>query len=578
MLDVEALDRVQHWQRSGQQDHLLDLIARWAHEQGPFVPLPETRDTTTDITVEMVRRTALYRHLDQSPTNQSETWQLCRDDFRLWRNNFAHAFDDDREIFIPQLAWPHLDHIQAVYLGMDGYRRADGRPMRAVCAKSRKIGVSVAVCTAALWDVFYGSPGNHLFVTLSEEAVDSKSGIWGDSLMDKIRVMIGALPVWLLPEDWQPGASLKWVSKKRKIVAGDSSISGSTANVEGKRGTRAKRVFIDEADNIRDLERVMKATYKIAPEFVASTISGRNTDFGRLYHGEIAELADPGDTGGVLQLRKHFSEHPDYNPATAAGRAKIQAEKDDMGPLAFAQEMDIDWAGSESGLIWGGLFDDTLHILTEKEQREVESMMSSALLVEAWDFGDSPALTVWVMGAYFESTDTLYIVDYGTWAPDGQGLTYVDVADYVKSRNWQPHHRVGDIAGKASSRKMFGGRRFEPLQGWIANLKSEGIRVRGQLLDVEEAIKVVQRHLAEKDGDDVTAKIALFPRCARRTKASPRQPSIAECIRHYKRATDKTPEEYEGETPKPEKDVHSHGADAVQHLCWKVWGRKRRKR
>jgi hypothetical protein len=177
------------------------------------------------------------------------------------------------------------------------------------------------------------------------------------------------------------------------------------------------------------------------------------------------------------------------------------------------------------------------------------------VLYEAWDFGDSPALTSWVVGRYVPATDTLYVMDYRSWEHGEASKVAADIGaiGYTtgEKAGMTPAVRVGDIMDGRSNKKTVGGRRQKPIHGWIRNLGREGIRISGQQLEVESAIKTVRDKL-------IARKIMFMPSACRRHHR--RYPSASECVQEYKRFLPKgvTPEEYEGHaTPPPSKGIYT---------------------
>jgi hypothetical protein len=256
---------------------------------------------------------------------------------------------------------------------------------------------------------------------------------------------------------------------------------------------------------------------------------------------------------------------------------------------AWASEMEIDFQTASVGLIWSGYFSPDLHCVPRSGpafRHHMTRAREHGRLYEGWDFGRF-SLTSWLPARYVEADDVLYLMNNRAWF---DGLVSCDICEkqvvteacdcvartigdlgYRTKRNpsgMLPYERVGDIAGKQSSAKRFGGRRHKPLHGWIRNLNDQKIDVWGQSLDVETAIDLVdlvRRKLSE-------GRILLMPQACKRHDR--KIPSVQECIEGYKRKLPKgvTAEDYQGDTPPPDKDIFSHTADALQHIAWAIWG------
>jgi len=290
----------------------------------------------------------------------------------------------------------------------------------------------------------------------------------------------------------------------------------------------------------------------------------------------LVPIVDYGEHVGSaawIKLRWHYSQRPDRRPGTLEGDAWINENRPLYTDAAWAQEMEIDYQASTPGRIWGSYFDQAWHVLDHAQwSADVAPYLGSAQIVEAWDFGGGPSLTAWVVAAYIESIDTVYVIDCQQWGDDDISDIVADIggAGYRCSANVGgvlPDRRVGDIAGRARGRSMAGGRRIRNVpRSWIENLRDYGIRVRGQTLHVEEAIQRVTDALRQD-------RLFFGPLCGRRNRGS--LPSLVECVASYRREGTDDPAEHKGHDPKPQKDIYSHAADALQHLVWAVWPRRR---
>ncbi|MHC4647057.1 MAG: hypothetical protein ACYTBJ_16300 [Planctomycetota bacterium] len=547
-------------------------LADWIDREGLGLPLPTTSDLKRDIAAELQRRYTLAYLLKDCIELRAWAYQQSQRSFWFWRNNFAWVFDDiDLGCPIPAIRWSFHGDIQAAYLGLEGWRNSLGERQFMAAKKSRRLGFSVAVCIAAAWGfaVSKEHSGNQIMVSLQAKRVCDNTQAWSSSLFGKVRNILDWQPDWLQPKSWR--TSRRFVDRNLLLSCPerDSYIVGLGANVEALRSMRGWRLLFDEANSIPHLDKALAAGQKVGPILCGSSVTTRSTGFWRLCSGDLVPVVEKGGDGCVV-LTLHYSQHPMYDPTTEHGRKRIEAEKAQMSEEAWDQEMEVEPAKNSYGLIWASYYDKMLHEVQPDDLREAMTAAMGGVLYEAWDFGDSPALTSWVVGRYVPATDTLYVMDYRSWEHGEASKVAADIGaiGYTtgEKTGMTPAVRVGDIMDGRSNKKTVGGRRQKPIHGWIRNLGREGIRISGQQLEVESAIKTVRDKL-------IARKIMFMPSSCRRHHR--RYPSATECVQEYKRFLPKgvTPEEYEGHaTPPPSKGIYSHTADALQHLATKVWG------
>lgn len=592
-------------------------MARWRVDS--FQPAPPTGIWLYDTEREIKRRLAIYHAAARDRRLQRWLWLRCKQDFWFWHDNFAWTHDPTRPLGrVPMAPWDCQRALFGLFLGLGAEDRLDVETMgglvevnderlRRMAAegdelaaailrrrahrgahtgargelrdvlveKSREMGASVVMCEAAAYEwLFYG--GHQVFISLKREKVDDNTENFDRSLFGKIRCIVRWCPEWMRPSTWRSSKRARFHDRHMVLTNPDNggAITGQSTDPDAVRGERAKRCYIDEANSIPWLEELMTAIHRVGPAALVSSVKGMGTHFARLTHGRVARVLEHGahvGRPGWVKVRLHYSQRPDRDPTTAAGRAWVAATRPSYTPEGWAQEMEIDYASSQPGRIWGEHFSPARHVLSPARWRELQPALTGARLIEGWDFGSGPALTAVVWALHVEANDTLYLLDYRQFhaATDAQVEREVAAAGYRTRSNpggRLPDLRVGDIAGSIGAVRMHGGRKVNPVGSWIANLRDRGIEIHGRQLRVEDAISRVDQAL--RDG-----RLLLAPRCA---QARGELPSLVETFEQYSRETRAgadDPTTFKGDTPKPRKDIYSHAADAVQHIAWEVWPR-----
>lgn len=570
-----------------------------------FRQAPPSGSWVLDTRRELHRREWLLEAAAESAEVRALVMHLCRASYDFWLQNFVWLRDPTRQgwDFIPARAdWDFQRPLEQFALGLspgsrqtisteaidaevaaleDAAASGDQLALRLLesgqtlesqrrsflLEKSRNVGASVTATRLATWEFLFVPMSSNIFVSLKREKVDDNSMIFDRSLFGKIRRMIHWCPEWMRPSTWRGTRRARFDDNAMMLVNPDNgaSITGQSTDPDAIRGERAGRVWIDEANSIPWFGDLLTAAREVGPFGALSSVAGRTTDFALLRHGELGiDVVPYGEhltKRGVVIFRHHYSMRPDRDPATPLGKAWMDATRPEYTDEGWAQEMELDYAASTPGRIWP-MFDRQRHVLTHAEWREVDDLRRRGDLVEVegWDFGGSRALTAVVWGWFNQRTGQLFLDDSMQWA--NQTVEKV-AADYHRRRGGTlPDISVGDIYAGGRGKSTQGGRVLDPVRSWIRNLRDYGITVRGQTLEVESAIELVAKGLNHD-------RIMLSPHaCAR----DGRLPSLAECMDQYSRDVKAGGDElsHVGNVPKPHKGVHSHAADAVQHIAWRV--------
>lgn len=566
---------------------MIRSVAEWTRERGYQVPIDpaQCESYAEALRIETARRVENLRRARRSEKLRAAWRRACRESFRVWRDNFAVVYDESRRLWLPFLARPYQDELQAIYLGLDGWRIPDtGELYTFAGRKSRKVGASVTVAVAVTW-LWQWSPTPDLqtIVGLKARALDNGTRSWGSSPFGKLRNLILKQPDWIRPQGWRDSSSLRFVSKAGLLVNPETGavIQAKTADASSKvadanRGSRSFRIWIDETAMFSDLRKVFEVFQKDGPIYATSTVNP-GSYFSQLFRGTEMREAERGDAGGIVLRTIHYSLIPEYDPKTELGRKRIESEKASTPPGVWAREMEMSEAECASSLIWADVFKPEICCISDDEAREVLTRIVSdprVVTIETLDFGYGQALTEWLASAWVPPTGNapslLYLLEYMSWTR----ATAFEITQAVEARGWRTRNnpsgrpfsrRVCDPSGIRRGSTYAQGVRVEATASWIENLSAAGLDTAPQGIEIYRAVELVRRGLAD-------GRIRLFPACCRRNPSAPEYPSVRESIEQY--AWDLTPtaaRDHAASDRKPKKTVYANGADCIQFAAWSVW-------
>ena len=211
--------------------------------------------------------------------------------------------------------------------------------------KSRDMGVSWIVVSTFFYFWIQRQPGyNTLLGSRKEDLVDKKGNL--DTLIEKARYQLYKLPVWMLPDGFNP--SSHDIHMQLYNPQTGNTIQGESTNEHFATGGRYKAVLFDEAAKWGALaEAAWVSAGDSTPCRVAvSTPFGMGTHFARLRHSKTIDT-----------MTFHWTKHP----TKAAGAYCLIEDKSVRSPwydreckrraatpIAIAQELDIDYVASGS--------------------------------------------------------------------------------------------------------------------------------------------------------------------------------------------------------------------------------------
>ncbi len=554
-----------------------------------LTPLPYPEEAGADLvewyTGEALRRIALGRAMNSSPSITREIEKHCAADFFFYADNFAWTFDPrDLGPTRPAHELPmHLWEFQR-WLATAGtvWKDDNGLGWPRLVEKSRDMGVSwVAGCHEILWGwKFHGR--SYGVVARKQEDVDDNSTA-PDSLLGRMRWSIERWPKALRPTGWKHChiKRPRFADKDLHLINGDTKnqIIGSSTVDGAFRSRRFSKVFVDEANSIPGLYQMLKSLTDCSDVVdLVSSVQGRHTTFAKIAHGESgvavrAPRHGPPPTGvGVLVCRVHYSMHPHKDPTTARGQAWQRRERARPGrdEAAWAQEQEIDYFASLPSRCWPE-FSRADHVHSARAwASSVEPMLDTEDTIWrlTFDYGYGTALTVATLTAYVPSWDLLYVVWSLGWVDAEAEQVAAELGEQGIRTSFGPGRQcdriLGDPSGENAGPSQHGGKQLDFAPSWVMNLAEVGIVVEPSSAKPYAGITLVRRMI--KHG-----RVRFGPQCIESNDQ--RVPPIVDAVESHTWTNHNGVVTLRDGRPTPAKNTAaSHAADTLIYAVWDVWG------
>lgn len=277
-----------------------------------------------ELVQEAERRRAYYSKLTTLAKKREEI-ERCKD-YKHFFSHWAYTFDPKNLLLakaVPFKLFPFQEELLDKF-----YDVTFVNPRPLLVAKSREMGLSWLGTCFIVWAAFFGKPGIAIHLgSMTEAAVESQGNL--ASLFGKIIYQLNCLPDFL-------EANYSYSFGKVISTKGQSVITGQAPVPGFSRGGRYSLIWLDEfahwpQDGVpQELSMLSAANARI----YVSTPNGRNNEFYRLYSMEIE------------QIEAHWSKDPRKDNRWLQYQSKLYS------PRAFAQEVEIDFTGSEAGLVF----------------------------------------------------------------------------------------------------------------------------------------------------------------------------------------------------------------------------------
>lgn len=252
--------------------------------------------------------------------------ERCRRDVVLWFNDWVWTYNPKQieQPYIPFDLFPR----QEEYLRWLEQHVKDGR--EGLVEKSRDVGITWLNMGFAVHRWLFKRGFKTTFGANKAEIVDTLGD--PDSIFEKGRMLISALPKWMLPPNLAPDQHL--LQRRFLNPANGNVIDGEAGDNMG-RGGRSSMYFLDEAAFFDRAERADAATLATSNVRVwVSTPNGPGGLFARKRH-----------SGHIEVFTFHFRDDPRKDEIWERDiRTRTEAH-------VFASEYDIDYTASVEGLV-----------------------------------------------------------------------------------------------------------------------------------------------------------------------------------------------------------------------------------
>jgi len=272
----------------------------------------------------------------KSRDNARQIWCACARDPLFFINTFAWAYDPRQAAtVVPFITWDFQDWAicrlnQSIEQGRD-----------ILIEKSRDMGASWICLLTFLWRWHFRDMQSFMVLSRKEDLVD-KTGD-PDCLFWKLDFIIKNEPKWMLPS-----FDAETDRNKLMIVNSEtgSTITGDSTTGDVARGGRKTAILLDEFASVEEGESVLNATADATDcRVFNSTPKGTANAF----YSQRQKLMEQRQV-----MRLHWSIHPTkaaniYNdPETGKLRSPwYDKQCKRRHPMEIAQELDIDYLGSE---------------------------------------------------------------------------------------------------------------------------------------------------------------------------------------------------------------------------------------
>jgi len=285
----------------------------------PELPFPPAW-VVPDVPAIARERMDRINRMTRSPAMAEAVKQVYANDVVAFIDDWAVTYDPRvSPPMIPFMLFPRQREL------LEWIRDRDINRQDGIVEKSRDTGVTWLCVCYAVWMLLF-SPGAKIAFGSRKEALVDRVGD-PDSILEKARILLKALPPMLLPPEMRLDRDLghcKLVNKANGAV-----ITGEAGNQIG-RGGRSSIYFIDEA------------AYLDRPDRVEASLSANSNC--KIY------VSTPNGPGNPFFRKRHSGRYPVFTFHWRDDPRKDVAWRDEMmrklEPWVFAQEVEIDYHAS----------------------------------------------------------------------------------------------------------------------------------------------------------------------------------------------------------------------------------------
>jgi len=363
--------------------------------------------------------------------NRAIVYELCKNDFVYFCNNFAWLQDpeseDEKDKNIPFLLYLFQEE-SARYI-IDAIEKGYDIPIQ----KSRKMGLSWEVICILTWGFAFR---NWDVLVGSEKA--SKVDVRGDigALIPKARFILQNTPEWLIPR-----LDKKQYDKTMLLVnpVNGAKFKGDSNSVDFGRGDRAKVVLLDEFASFSQTDKQAWASSSSTAKCRIALSTPNHRGKSCYYYSVVKNAKDKDLPYLTLHWTLHpiFSEGLTYKEDGSPTSPWYENEcRRSTTPQEIAQELDINFEASATGKVFPD-FDYEKNIVENLEYNP------NLPLYVSWDFGLDQTALIWFQPD--RANNVINIID--EYVNDGSSdagsdiYTYIDIVD---SKPYQQAIHFGD--------------------------------------------------------------------------------------------------------------------------------------
>lgn len=271
--------------------------------------------------------------------------ECCSRDELFYVNSFCWTHspkDSPDDPLLPFITWPYQDKT------LTEFQTATKNKYDVLVEKSRDMGVTWMVALHDQWDVNFHELRSIKWASRKKEYVDLKGD--PDCLMWKLDFLNRTIPAWLRP-------AARRIDMLYENEQSGSVIAGESTNDNIGRGGRRTRIFLDEFATFEHGHAVLSSVHDATNTVVyVSTPQGK----GNAFYAERERITNT-KQGKVIRL--HWSLHPLKAKDLYIGQkgeyrsSWYDAQCLRRHPVEVAQELDIDYAGSDYGFFEADVLD-----------------------------------------------------------------------------------------------------------------------------------------------------------------------------------------------------------------------------
>ena len=369
--------------------------------------------------------------------NRAIVYDLCKNDFIYWCNNFAWLQDpesdnpDDKDI--PFLLYNFQEEVSREII------KAAENKYDIPIEKSRAMGMSWTVVCIIVWG-WHFQKWDCLLGSEKAEKVD-KRGDMG-TLIEKCRYIIENQPGWLMPK-----LDKKEYDKSMLLInpIHGAKIKGDSNSVKFGRGDRSKILLADEFSSWDKTDiaawRSCKATAKCRICLSTPNERGKNCWY--------FQVVNNAKKKNLPYLRLLWTLHPifangltykeDGSP-TSPWYEKMKTEA--VSDIEIAQELDIDYSASATGKVFPSfdLETNVIETVVDEKGKQISGLdyNPNLPLYVSWDFGLDQTALIWFQPD--TKNHVINIID--EYVNDGSSDAGSDIYNYIDVVDNKPYQQA----------------------------------------------------------------------------------------------------------------------------------------